>query len=78
MDYECLKKKHAEKVKQYNDLKNSYESSKKENAYNRKQSVSIVQEKQQQINDLVKQVNSLKGTVKVGGNIPLKYCISGV
>ena len=59
IDYEALKKKHAEKVKQYNELKSSYQISKKENAYNRKQSVSIIQEKQQQINDLVKQVNSL-------------------
>merc|ERR1711913_20044 len=37
----------------------NYESSKKENAYNKKQSASILQERQQQINDLVQQVNSL-------------------
>merc|ERR1711874_216400 len=59
MDYEALKQKHAEKVKQYNDLKNSFESSKKESAYNKKQSASILQERQQQIDDLIQQVNSL-------------------
>merc|ERR1711874_217339 len=59
MDYEALKQKHAEKVKQYNDLKNSFESSKKESSYNKKQSASIPQERQQQINDLIQQVNSL-------------------
>ena len=48
MDYESLKKEHAEKVKKFNDLKIVIiAQKKKENAYNRKQSVSIVNEKQQ-------------------------------
>ena len=59
MNHESLKKKHEEKVKLYNDLKRCYESSKKENTFNRKQSEQIVKEKQYQINDLIKQVNSL-------------------
>ena len=59
ISYNNLKKKHAEKVTMYNDLKNSYQSSKKENAYNRHQSENIVKEKQCEINDLIKQINSL-------------------
>ena len=59
ISYDNLKKKHAEKIKNYNDLKNSYQSSKKENAYNRQQAENIVKEKQSEINDLIKNINSL-------------------
>ena len=59
ISYENLKKKHAEKIKKFNDLENSYQSSKKETAYNRQQSENIVREKQSTINDLIKNINAL-------------------
>ena len=54
ISYENIKKKHAEKIQKFNDLEKSYQSSKKETAYNRQQSENIVREKQSTINDLIK------------------------
>ena len=59
LEYEALKRNHNKKITQFNELKKSYETSRKDNAYNMKQSLSREKEKDHQIKELIKNINSL-------------------
>ena len=67
----------AKREQQGDDLKDFLEKQGKQEI-RKKASKIIGEENMAKIKALCYNMKDLKGTVKVGGNIPLKYCISGV